>query len=252
MELIPAIDLRDGRCVRLFQGDFDAETVYADDPSLVLDRYRSFGARRVHLVDLDGARDGSQPNREIILSFARDRSIRFQVGGGLRTLARVRDLLASGIERAVIGSVAATSPDEVATWMQEIDPTRLVFAFDIRLDANATPFLTTHGWQRTSDVTLWSAVERYAALGLTHVLCTDVSRDGALTGPNLDLYADAVQRFPAVAWQASGGVSNAADLAALRDCGVAAVISGRALLENRISPAELQPFLPNASSPASM
>jgi phosphoribosylformimino-5-aminoimidazole carboxamide ribotide isomerase len=110
--------------------------------------------------------------------------------------------------------------------------------------------LTTHGWQKTSQLVLWKAVERYLKVGAAHVLCTDVARDGALTGPNCDLYAEAVRRFPEILWQASGGVSSADDLHALREAGVAAVISGKAMLENRITPEELRPFLPNASSPA--
>jgi phosphoribosylformimino-5-aminoimidazole carboxamide ribotide isomerase len=125
-----------------------------------------------------------------------------------------------------------------------------VLAFDVRIDANGTPWLTTHGWQSQSTTSLWDAVESYIAHGFCHVLCTDIARDGALTGPNQLLYKEAVRRFPTVQWQASGGVASAADLHALRDCGVAAVISGRALLENKISTEELQPFLPNASSPA--
>jgi phosphoribosylformimino-5-aminoimidazole carboxamide ribotide isomerase len=250
MELIPAIDLKDGRCVRLFKGDFAAETVYSNEPAEILARYRALGARRIHVVDLDGAKDGTQANRDAIVGFARDSTLKLQVGGGLRSLDRVRALLDSGVERAVIGSVAINSPDEVISWLEQIDPSRIVLALDVRLDIADVPMLTTHGWQQTSGVVLWTAVERFLRSGLTHVLCTDVSRDGALTGPNCELYAEAVRRFPELQWQASGGVATARDLAALRDCGVAAVISGKALLENKISPQELRPFLPNASSPA--
>lgn len=252
MELIPAIDLKDGRCVRLFKGDFAAETVYSNDPGEVLQRYRALGARRIHVVDLDGAKDGTQANRDAILQLAADRSVKLQVGGGLRSLARVQALLDSGVERAVIGSVAINSPDEVVTWFKQVDPARIVLALDVRLDAAGVPMLTTHGWQQTSGVVLWTAVERFLQSGLTHVLCTDVARDGALTGPNCELYAEAVRRFPELQWQASGGVASARDLVALRDCGVAAVISGKALLENKISSQELRPFLPNALSLASM
>ncbi len=251
MELIPAIDLKEGRCVRLFKGDFAAETVYSNDPGSVLERYRELGARTVHVVDLDGARDGNQPNRDVILEMAQRRRVRLQVGGGLRTLERVIRLLDAGIDRAVIGSVAVTSPDEVSSWLAEIDPRQLVLAFDVRINEQGVPMLTTHGWLKTSDVSLWSAVERYLPRGLTHVLCTDIARDGAMTGPNCELYAEAVRRFPQIQWQASGGVANARDLEALQRVGVAAVISGKAMLENKISNEELRPFLPNASSPAS-
>jgi phosphoribosylformimino-5-aminoimidazole carboxamide ribotide isomerase len=252
MELIPAIDLKDGRCVRLFKGDFAAETVYSNDPSQILARYRGFGARRIHVVDLDGAKDGTQANRDVIVKFASDPSLKLQVGGGLRSLDRVQALLDAGVERAVIGSVAINSPDVVISWLSEVDPTRIVLALDVRLDDSDVPMLTTHGWQQTSGVVLWSALERFVRSGIAHVLCTDVARDGALTGPNFELYAEAVRRFPELQWQASGGVATAHDLVALRECGVAAVISGKALLENKISSEELRPFLPNASSPASM
>lgn len=252
MELIPAIDLKDGRCVRLFKGDFAAETVYSNDPAEILARYRAFGARRIHVVDLDGAKDGTQANRDVIVKFASERTVDLQVGGGLRSLERVKALLDAGVERAVIGSVAINSPDVVISWLAEIDPSRIVLALDVRLDESGMPMLTTHGWQQTSSVNLWSLVERFVQSGIAHVLCTDVARDGALTGPNFELYADAVRRFPELQWQASGGVATARDLIALRECGVAAVISGKALLENKISPEELRPFLPNASSPVSM
>ena len=246
MQLIPAIDLKDGRCVRLFQGDFAAETQYSTHPVEILDRYVSLGAERVHVVDLDGAKDGSQANHALIADFAGKQVARLQVGGGLRTLERVQTLLSLGVQRAVVGSVAVSSPDEVIRWGQSVGTDNLVLAFDVRIDGHDTPYLTTHGWQKTSDVSLWSLLERYVAAGFTHVLCTDIARDGALTGPNCALYADAVRRFPTVQWQASGGVASARDLHELRDCGVTAVISGKALLENRISAEELRPFLRNA------
>src|SRR5262245_24701699 len=146
MELIPAIDLKEGRCVRLFKGDFDAETVYSNEPETVLDRYLTLGARRVHVVDLDGARDGTQANRAAIVNLVRQPKVRLQVGGGLRTLDRVRALLDLGVERAVIGSVAVTQPDEVIAWMKQIDPARIVLALDVRIDASGVPLLSTHGW----------------------------------------------------------------------------------------------------------
>jgi phosphoribosylformimino-5-aminoimidazole carboxamide ribotide isomerase len=251
MELIPAIDLKGGRCVRLFKGDFAAETVYSNEPQTVLERYVALGAARVHIVDLDGAKEGEQPNRDIVMSLAARKRAKLQVGGGLRTLARVKAYLENGIERAVIGSLAVTAPDQVSGWFREVDPERIVLALDVRIDPSGTPLLTTHGWQDTSTTSLWSAVDRYVSHGLTHVLCTDIARDGALSGPNLALYREAVERFPNVSWQASGGVASGADLKALNEVGVAAVISGKAMLENKISLEELRPFLPNASSPAS-
>lgn len=232
--------------MRLLKGDFAAETVYSDVPSEILERYIAVGAGRVHVVDLDGARDGNQPNRDLIVGLARQPGVKLQVGGGLRTLPRVQELLSTGVERAVIGSVAVTAAEDVVQWMAEVGPQHVVLAFDIRLDTSGTPMLTTHGWLKMTEVTLWQAVERFMKAGLQHVLCTDVARDGAMTGPNCELYADAVRRFPELQWQASGGVASVHDLIALRDCGVTSVISGKAMLENRISPEELQPFLRNA------
>ena len=247
MLLIPAIDLRGGQCVRLLQGRFDAETVYAQDPLTVLEQYLALGARRIHVVDLDGARDGSQGNRAAIRRIA-DRAGRdaIQVGGGVRTRQVAEELFALGVARVVVGSVAVTQPDEVASWIHEFGPERVVLAFDVRLDEAGTPRLATHGWERQTQTSLWDAVERYLPFGLRHVLCTDVAKDGALSGPNVDLYQQCVHRFPGVAWQASGGVSAATDLHALATTGAAAVISGRALLEGRLTAQEIEPFLPAA------
>lgn len=246
MRLIPAIDLRGGRCVRLLQGRFDAETVYATDPTEILTRYLGYGARLVHVVDLDGARAGSQANLiaiETLAAAAKGRAA-IQVGGGVRTRSVAEDLLERGVGRVVVGSVAVTNPPEVACWLRELGPDRVVLAFDARLDDEGTPRLATHGWERQTRTSLWDAVEQYLDAGLRHVLCTDVAKDGALTGPNVPLYAEAVRRFPRIEWQASGGVSSADDLRALAATGVAAVVSGRALLEGRLTAEELQPYLP--------
>ncbi|MDQ1342292.1 MAG: phosphoribosylformimino-5-aminoimidazole carboxamide ribotide isomerase [Pseudomonadota bacterium] len=247
MLLIPAIDLRGGRCVRLLQGRFDAETVYATDAIEVLGRYRALGAKLIHVVDLDGARQGSQGNRDAIGRLAAaDAQVAIQVGGGVRSRQVADELLALGVARVVVGSVAVTQPDEVAAWLRDLGTERIVLAFDVRLDAGRTPRLATHGWEQQTEASLWDAVERYVPHGLRHVLCTDVARDGALSGPNVALYAEAVRRFPGVEWQASGGVSTADDLHALAATGVASVISGRALLEGRLNAEELVPFLPAA------
>lgn len=247
MRLIPAIDLRGGKCVRLLQGRFDAETVYGNDPVRILDRYRALGARYVHVVDLDGARDGSQGNRTAIAALvAAHPDVAIQVGGGIRSREVAAALLDIGVQRVVVGSVAILQPAEVQRWMAEFGPDRIVLAFDVRLDEDGTPRLTTHGWESQTDTSLWDVLSDYLPHGALHVLCTDVARDGALTGPNVGLYDAAVRRFARIQWQASGGVSTGGDLRELAATGVAAVISGRALLEERIPPTELEPFLPNA------
>jgi len=187
-----------------------------------------------------------------VLLLAKTSGVKLQVGGGLRTIERIRELFDAGVDRAVIGSIAVTEADRVMSWMFELDPRRFVLALDVRLDDSGIPRLATHGWQQTSTATLWTHIERFMNVGLTHVLCTDIGRDGTLVGPNLTLYSEAVRRYPELHWQASGGIAAARDLRSLSECGVAAAISGRALLENKISPEELRPFLPNASSRASM
>jgi phosphoribosylformimino-5-aminoimidazole carboxamide ribotide isomerase len=245
MELIPAIDLRDGRVVRLLHGDFDAETRYEVTPADLYVRYASCGARRLHVVDLDGARDGTQPNLDIIWQLTAGR-LAVQAGGGLRSDEALTNLFDAGVQRAVVGSIAVTDPARVAGWLAQFGAERIVLALDVRLDAQGTPLIATHGWRELSTLDLWSAVERFLPAGLRHVLCTDVGRDGALTGPNLGLYAAAVRRFPGICWQASGGVRDAQDLHALAGIGVASTVSGKALLEGRMTPEELQPFLPAA------
>jgi phosphoribosylformimino-5-aminoimidazole carboxamide ribotide isomerase len=245
MRLIPAIDLKDGRCVRLLHGDFDRETRYAADPVALCAKYRGLGAGWVHVVDLDGAKDGNLGNRAIIGALAAQNAVRLQVGGGLRDTAAVRQMLALGASRAVIGSAAVTHVDLVRGWLDEFGPERITLAFDVRLDAHGVAHVATHGWQRQSALSLWDALENFAGSNLRHVLCTDVGRDGAMTGPNIGLYQEALRRHPHILWQASGGVRDARDLQALARTGAAAAVSGKALLEERIPVEELQPFLPN-------
>jgi phosphoribosylformimino-5-aminoimidazole carboxamide ribotide isomerase len=246
MQLIPAIDLRDGHCVRLLHGDFDAETRYASDARTLLAKYCELGADWLHVVDLDGARGGLPDNRAMVLQLAEQKAVKLQVGGGLRNTAALTQMLDAGVARVVVGSAALTQAEQVQAWLKHFGPERLTLAFDVCVDDNATPRVMTHGWQRQSALDLWSAVDHYTASNLRHVLCTDVGRDGALTGPNLSLYDEAVRRYPQIEWQASGGIRNAHDLHALAETGAAAAISGKALLENLIPFEELQPFLPNA------
>ncbi|MEI8298887.1 MAG: 1-(5-phosphoribosyl)-5-[(5-phosphoribosylamino)methylideneamino]imidazole-4-carboxamide isomerase [Pseudomonadota bacterium] len=246
MQLIPAIDLKDGRCVRLYQGDFAAETRYDVTPEGLYERFADLGASWLHVVDLDGARDGAQAHLPLIAELAGRGRLKMQVGGGLRSREAIERTLAAGASRVVIGSLAVTDPDLVAGWLRKLGPDAIVLALDVRLDADGMPRLATHGWLEQSTLVLWDVVARYIDAGLQHVLCTDVGCDGALSGPNFDLYVEAVRRCPAVQWQASGGVRDARDLWALAGGGVAAAVSGRALLENRMTAEELQPFLPAA------
>ena len=246
MLLIPAIDLRNGRCVRLLKGDFAAETRYEFEPHELLQRYRGIGATWLHVVDLDGARDGTLANRSIIVGLASQTAVRIQVGGGVRSAAAVDDLLRHGVSRVVIGSLAVEQPQEVIGWLNRFGAARLCLAFDVRNDESGSPRVRTRGWTQGGQLTLWDALTPFLEHGLRHVLCTDIERDGALTGPNLALYRQARERHPQIEWQAAGGVRDAADLAELAQLGMAAAVSGKALLEERMSPEELRPFLPNA------
>src|SRR4030095_10024967 len=150
----------------------------------------------------------------------------------------------------IVGSAAVEKPAEVQAWLEQYGVEKIGLAFDIR-HVDGIPRVLTRGWTRESKLTLWEAIDSYLSHGLRHVLCTDAELDGALAGAAVALYAEGVKRYPQIAWQASGGVRSAADLAALAALGAAAAISGKALLEELISPSELRPFLPNASSPAS-
>lgn len=245
MRLIPAIDLKAGRCVRLLHGDFARETRYEAQPGALLAKYRALGADWLHVVDLDGAKDGNPGNLAIIEELAAANALKLQVGGGLRDTAAVTRMLDLGAARVVIGSAALTEVEQVRAWLEHFGAERVVLAFDVRLDGG-NPCVAIHGWQRQSDLSLWSALANFAGTGLEHVLCTDVGRDGALSGPNIDLYAEAVRRHPGIRWQASGGVRDARDLRALAQAGASAAVSGKALLEELIAAEDLQPFLPNA------
>ncbi len=246
MKVIPAIDLRGGRCVRLLKGEFDKETEYSSDPAAVARRFGELGVDRLHMVDLDGARDGEQQNQAIVRAIAGESALAIQLGGGIRDRDSVAAWLDAGVSRCVIGSLAVTDAARVAGWLREFGPDRIVLALDIRIDAEGTPMLATHGWEQTSDVSLWDCVEHYHASGLRHVLCTDVSRDGAMTGPNVDLYATLARRFDWLELQASGGVRGIDDLRALRTAGAAAAITGRALLDGTLTAEEVRTFLRDA------
>ena len=244
MLLIPAIDLRGGRCVRLFQGDFGAETQYAAEPVELLERYHALGAPWLHVVDLDGARDGGGANRDILVRLAAQRRLRIQAGGGVRSADAIEALLGQGVDRVVVGSAAVEQPEAVTGWLQSFGPDRICLALDVRHE-EGVPRVRTRGWREGGVISLWDALKPFLEHGLKHVLCTDIARDGALSGPATALYTEAVRRHPQIAWQASGGVRDAADLAALAAAGAAAAVSGKALLEGRMTQWELRPFLPN-------
>jgi phosphoribosylformimino-5-aminoimidazole carboxamide ribotide isomerase len=245
MQLIPAIDIRDGRCVRLLRGDFALETRYAIDPQELARSYRRLGAGWLHVVDLDGAATGRPANLALLERIAQASDLNVQLGGGIRDRRALTAALAS-VQRVVIGSLAVAEPRLVIEWLEEFGSERIVLALDVRIDAAGVPLVTTHGWRETTSLSLWNALEAYPDGSIKHVLCTDVARDGALEGPNCDLYQDCARRHPELAWQASGGVRHAADLAALVVTGVSGAIAGKAMLEGLLPAEEIRAFLPNA------
>jgi phosphoribosylformimino-5-aminoimidazole carboxamide ribotide isomerase len=242
MQVIPAIDLLGGRCVRLYKGDFAQVIEYPEDPVAIAARYRQAGMSRLHLVDLDGARSGDQANGHIIARLASEAGVDRQGGGGIRTLAPPPPLLDAGASRVVIGSVAAEDPALALGWVDQLGAEHMTLAFDIRLDGQGEPVVVTRGWTRSSGRSLWELVELFAQHASIEFLCTDVDRDGTLEGPNLSLYMACTARFPGARFIASGGVSGAADLPRLAATGVSGVVTGKALLDGRLTLEEIGRF----------
>ena len=234
MIVYPAIDLRDGACVRLMHGRFDQVTHYDDAPAKRLAAFRAAGATWAHIVDLDGAEAGRAMQHELIGELAAAIDIRIQSGGGVRSEADLRALLDAGVSRVVVGSLAVTQPDTVLGWLETFGVDCITLAIDVKADGDRfVPALK--GWTEAADVDLWTALERYPVGSARHLLVTDVGRDGALTGPNLDLLAEIHQRRPDLWLQASGGVADLTDLTGARSVGSSGAIVGRALYEGRFT-----------------
>ncbi len=231
IQIIPAIDLLDGGCVRLKYGDFDQRKNYSADPLELAENYAGAGARWLHVVDLAASRDGAAANINPLLSLLQSAPQSVQTGGGVRDETDVQLRLDNGADRVVVGSISVTQPERFAAWLGEFGPDRIVAALDVQIDDAGVPWPRTHGWTQASALSLWELLDFLNDKGLRHLLCTDIARDGAMTGPNLGLYREVVRRYPDLFVQASGGVSSLADLQLLPRTGVAAAISGKALLE---------------------
>lgn len=245
MKIIPAIDLHDGKCVRLYKGDFDKVTHYSDQPLEIARAYAALRVDDLHIVDLDGARTGSQQNARVVRELCAETPLTVQLGGGIRDSDRVRYWLENGVARCVVGSVAVEEPERVAAWIGEFGTDRIVLALDVTIEEQG-PILATQGWTTSTGVSLWDLLDRYSTLGAKHLLCTDIGRDGAMSGPNFDLYAEALRRYPDLRLQASGGVRDIGDIGRLRNIGVPAAITGKALLDGKISAPEVESFLRSA------
>ena len=230
----PAIDVRGGRVVRLRQGDYAQETRYRENPLALAMRYADAGARWLHLVDLDAARNGSYTLALLLRECSSDGRLAVQTGGGVRSAIDVQRLFDAGAQRVVIGSVAIAEPDVVCGWLQHFGAERLVLALDARRENDGVWRLPVRGWTESSGAELFALLDRYVDAGARHLLCTDIARDGMLSGPNVDLYTSLCARYPTLAVQASGGIRDAADLAALRKIGCAGAITGKALLDGAL------------------
>lgn len=229
--VIPAIDLRNGRVVRLHQGDYAKQTQYDIEPVALARSYAEVGARWLHVVDLDGARGGHPAHLDLIVELSRT-GMRIQAGGGVRTEEDIGRLREAGVERVVIGSLAVLDPARVIEWLQSFGGESLTVALDTRRRDGAWR-LATDGWSRDGETTLEVLASRYAACGARHMLCTDIDRDGTLSGPNLSLLETLRSVAPALAVQISGGVRCVNDVRAAREAGAGGIVLGRALLENR-------------------
>lgn len=236
--LLPAIDVRDGRVVRLRQGDYARETRYDIAPLQVAQQYAIAGAGWLHLVDLDAARGGGYTLGRLVDAIRATTGLKVQTGGGIRRVADVAELLDAGAERVVVGSLAVREPDRVVDWLQRFGPERITVALDAREDADGRWRLPTAGWTQDSGIELDALLRRYADAGLCHLLCTDIERDGMLSGPNLALYARIVATAPSVQLQASGGIRGVDDIAAARTAGCRGAVLGKALLDGHFALAE--------------
>lgn len=235
MIIIPAIDLIDGNCVRLEKGDFTRKQIYSANPLEAVFKFEAEGAEYLHIVDLDGAKDSNSSQSEIIKSIAGQTSLKIQTGGGIRSGQTIEDLLNAGIERVVIGSLAVRDPVLVKSWIKAFGAEKIVLALDVRV-SGGIPEVSLSGWQEDSNLSLWRLLDDYG--DATHLLCTDIDRDGMLLSPNFELYQEIIQRYPAFALQASGGVASLEDLRKLSEIKADSAIVGKALYENRFTLSE--------------
>ena len=249
MLIYPAIDLRAGACVRLMHGRFDQVTEYGLQPAAQLAAFVADGAEWVHIVDLDGAEAGRAMQHDLIGDLSASLSVSIQSGGGVRSVDDVSRLIDAGVSRVVVGSLAVTQPEAVLGWLARFGPERLTLAFDVTV-ADGVPIPALKGWTERAGVDLWAALDRYPAGAFKHVLLTDVGRDGALTGPNLDLLAEMRRRRQDLVLQASGGVSSLDDLTAVKAVGAQGAIVGRALYEGRFTLPEALVTAVRAPGPA--
>jgi len=237
MELIPAIDIIGGKCVRLTHGDYSRQTTYNENPLEVALRFEDAGLKRLHLVDLDGARAGTVRNWKVLELLAGKTGLLIDFGGGIKSDDDVRIVRESGARYATVGSIAVKEPDTFSRWLEQYGADSFLLGADVRDEK-----ITVSGWLEKTDIWIYDFLQQYVEKGVQQVFCTDVSKDGALLGPALDLYRSITEKFPGLHFIASGGVASVDDLHQLRDAGCRGAIIGKAIYEGRISLKDLRHF----------
>ncbi|ADP66499.1 1-(5-phosphoribosyl)-5-[(5-phosphoribosylamino)methylideneamino] imidazole-4-carboxamide isomerase [Buchnera aphidicola str. TLW03 (Acyrthosiphon pisum)] len=233
--IIPAFDLINGRTVRLYQGDYSNQKNYNVNLFNSLEVYKSKGIEIVHLVDLDGAKNSANRQIELFKKIVSHTTVPVQVGGGIRTTKDISTLLDLGVKRVVIGSSIVSNKKQVKKWLNFYGPDAIVLALDVHVDSSNKKEISIDGWQKKTNFILEEIIEYFLSSGLKHVLCTDISRDGTLLGPNFKLYKEICSNFKNINFQASGGVASLQDIIFLKKTGVKSIIIGRSLLEKKFT-----------------
>lgn len=240
IQIIPAIDIIGGECVRLTQGDYDQKKTYFKDPVEVARAYENAGIRRLHVVDLDGAKASEPKNLAVLEAIVKNTSLDVEFGGGIKSADSLKRVFDSGARYAICGSIAVTNPEMFESWLTEFGGDRIVLGVDTK-----NGFVATHGWLKTSEATAADLTERFSKFGLKELICTEISHDGMLQGVDASMYVDLQNRFPDVKVIVSGGVSCIQDIIDLDSNSLQAVIVGKAIYEGRITLDQIAQFYSN-------
>lgn len=238
MRIIPAIDIIDGKCVRLTKGDYRTQKVYNSNPIEVAKMFEDNGLKYLHLVDLDGAREGAIQNLSVLEKICSQTSLCVDFGGGVKSNDDAKNALNAGARQITAGSIAVKNPEQVEKWISDFGADFIILGADVKGNRVAI-----NGWKNTTDIRLYDLIKRYQEKGLNKVISTDIATDGMLKGPSLDLYEGLLKNFPTLQLVASGGVSSLDDLNALDELGVDGVIIGKAIYENRIALKDLEKYV---------
>jgi phosphoribosylformimino-5-aminoimidazole carboxamide ribotide isomerase len=233
--IFPAIDIMNGGCVRLLKGNFSDRINYDVSPFEMAKQFSAAGAEWIHIVDLDGAKDGKQAQSNLIIEIAQSCGISIQTGGGIRELNHVKKLIKNGVKRVVIGSLAVTNPDKVKSWIRELPNDSICIALDVNINERGIPYPAIRGWTEPNEKTLWNILCNYIDSGLETILVTDIEKDGAELGSNLSLYEKIQDKYPNLNLITSGGVGSIKHIKSLKALNPYGIIIGKALYENRFT-----------------